>query len=138
MTAGVSEVRSKLAGLSGSRASMLMVRQLMFAMVGGGVAHAQLGAENGVELYALWLNGVEVSSGEVAIGTACLRGAAASLHTACQAPNHVERLAMHRLSHKQGSALETDRYQTPRNTRSARRGDARRHKCDGSSTQRSG
>lgn len=32
VTAGVRELRSKLAGLSGSRASMLMVRQLMLAM----------------------------------------------------------------------------------------------------------
>jgi hypothetical protein len=31
-TAGVRELRSKLAGLSGSRASMLIVRQLMLAM----------------------------------------------------------------------------------------------------------
>jgi hypothetical protein len=30
--AGVRELRSKLAGLSGSKASMLMVRQLMLAM----------------------------------------------------------------------------------------------------------
>jgi len=34
-TAGARELRSKLAGLSGSKASMLMVRQLMLAMVGG-------------------------------------------------------------------------------------------------------
>lgn len=32
-TAGVRELRSKLAGLSGSKASMLIVRQLMLAMV---------------------------------------------------------------------------------------------------------
>jgi hypothetical protein len=32
-TAGVRELRSKLAGLSGSRASMLIVRQLMLAML---------------------------------------------------------------------------------------------------------
>jgi hypothetical protein len=36
-TAGVREVRSKLAGLSGSSASILIVRQLMLAMLGGEV-----------------------------------------------------------------------------------------------------
>ena len=47
-TAGVRELRSKLAGLSGSRASMLMVRQLMLAMVEAahdrGVAVASAGS----------------------------------------------------------------------------------------------
>lgn len=35
-TAGVRELRSKLAGLSGSNASMLIVRQLMLAMIAVG------------------------------------------------------------------------------------------------------
>ena len=85
-TAGVREVRSKLAGLSGSRASMLIVRQLMLAMVGvsdyrllqrRGTVGAGGGGRRGRREWSSSL-----LSGEVATRRARSWGAAACLHTA--------------------------------------------------------
>lgn len=52
-TAGVRELRSKLAGLSGSNASMLIVRQLMLAMIAVG--------KWGKVRAAVWVQAVEAS-----------------------------------------------------------------------------
>lgn len=44
-TAGERELRSKFAGESGSKASMLIVRQLRVAMARGGVGRGGVGAD---------------------------------------------------------------------------------------------
>jgi hypothetical protein len=47
VTAGVSDVRSKLAGESGSKASMLIVRQLTLAMMVRSTILVQIGMQTG-------------------------------------------------------------------------------------------
>lgn len=104
------ELRSKLAGLSGSRASMLIVRQLMFAMVGGMRYRLNVKA---------WYGGGGVgkmgAGGEVAIGRARSWGAAACLHHAkrAAATSSRQRLATQaHVAQAKGRQLETDRYQS--------------------------
>jgi len=110
-TAGVRELRSKLAGLSGSRASMLMVRQLMLAML----VIQTIACGMCARLVARGVGRRQWSCGEVAIRRAGGRGVQLSPHRQVAAATFsADNVWQHnQLSHKQGSPLETDRYQHP-------------------------